>query len=355
MKNMLETLFTRAWYYFDKIYVVGPSARHLLIFRREEPRARFDDVIRSYFELYSHIQEIGAEQYLTFREKYTPSQDGPGYFEAQFVSENEIRAVASMAAPWIESMAPDATITVESAGDDDWVRIELRHPRLRGSYKFNVQSERSLTEDALRLHALNELFESQSVAVLADLNFARMNEAPLGSVTEVHGDFLTQLPRPQPSELEVAFNIPMPFIEGLSTKEILRIRDHEAASFEVFRNALRQAITERLKASGNDSTSEDIALDIVEDLIIPALADIENKLDAALRLLKRGSSVGLAAGGTVATVGLLTGFPIAGPLVGAALALPDVRNYFNARREIESSDLYFLWNISEKSMHASVD
>ena len=65
--------------------------------------------------------------------------------------------------------------------------------------------------------------------------------------------------------------------------------------------------------------------------------------------------MGLAAGGTAATVGLLTGFPIAGPLVGAALALPDVRNYFNARREIESSDLYFLWNISEKSMHASVD
>jgi hypothetical protein len=69
---------------------------------------------------------------------------------------------------------------------------------------------------------------------------------------------------------------------------------------------------------------------------------------AAERLLSR--SGGLTVGVTViaTTVGLILQAPVViGPLLGAAVAGVDLKRYWADRKDVELSDMYFLWRLAE--------
>lgn len=351
LRMVADSLFARAWHFFDNVVVVGPSARHLQLFSTRESSDRFDYVIRSYYGLYRYLAEAGALKYLKFSEKRRASLKES---TANYVTRNESARISKFRQEWIADMQERASFEYGYIRRSKGYYVAIEMPELEGRYGYFIEASRSADKRKVARNALKSAYEMFATSLLYDISYARMHGAPLGSVHAVHENLLTdQLSAPKPAGRDVAFNIPMPFIDGLPTKEILRIREQESASFEVFRSAIRKAIAERIKVAEDGERAFDIAIEIAEDVIGPALADIENRLNATLRSLVRGASVGLAVGGTVATVGLLTAFPVAGPIAGAALALPDIRNYLNARRDVETSEMYFLWKVSQKAIHAS--
>lgn len=351
LRMVADSLFARAWHFFDNVVVVGPSARHLQLVSTRESSDRLDYVIRSYYGLYRYLAGAGALKYLRFSEKRRVNLKES---TADYVTRNEFARISKFQQDWVADMQERASFGYEHIRRGKGYRVTVELPELEGRYSNFVQASKSTDKRKVARKALNSIYEMFATSLLYDISYARMHGAPLGSVHAVHENLLTdQLSGPKPAGRDVAFNIPMPFIDGLSTKEMLRIREQESASFEVFRSAIRKAIAERVKVAEDGERAFDIAIEIAEDVIGPALADIENRLNATLRSLVRGASIGLAVGGTVATVGLLTAFPVAGPIAGAVLALPDIRNYLNARRDVETSEMYFLWKLSQKSIHAS--
>jgi hypothetical protein len=362
LKRSVDTLFARAWHYFDHVVLVGPSALQLLGFAARENSDRLDYVIRSYFELYNYLRAAGALRYITFSEKYAVSNGRLDDFP--HVTAEERDHFNGREDLWVSRMMPGASLEVRSVDSHQGtVEIVLAHPEFDGLFgnRFKLAADRDLDVDPIGDNdkvdfldaALRSAFHDYKDSLLADINYARAHRSPLGSILTVHEEIIEGADAVlKPSVSDVAFNVPMPFIDGLTTWEILKIRDDEAASFEVFRSALQRAISERIKATDGDKDATDIGVEIANDVIGPALADIENRLDAALRLLGRGAAAGVVAAGTVATVGALAAVPVLGAVAGAAIALPDLRSYLNSRKEIEISEMYYLWKFSNRAMHA---
>lgn len=145
----------------------------------------------------------------------------------------------------------------------------------------------------------------------------------------------------------MALSLELPFLQNASPQDIALIRKEEAVAFDAFRIALRKAIKERVDVAGDDADPAVMAKEIGEDIIAPAINDIERSLDTARRTMLRKSAtrVGLATVGV--TAGLLTGFPLMIAsglgLVVSATSLPPFDAYIEKKQEIELRDMYFLW------------
>jgi len=178
---------------------------------------------------------------------------------------------------------------------------------------------------------------------------ARKQSAALGHLVARSGVQLEEVAgRPTPQE--VAFNLQLPVIQSLPINELLSFRAHEAAEFHAFRAALRMAIEERLKALP-DANAEKVAESVYEDVLEPALISLDRKTSKAVDLLAKRSIATLAVGSVVTTVGLLAFAPIVVPgiVIAAGGTLANYLEWVKDRKEVELSDLHFLWQLTEKA------
>jgi hypothetical protein len=115
-------------------------------------------------------------------------------------------------------------------------------------------------------------------------------------------------------------------------------------SFERFRTSLRLAIRERLENT-QTADSVSVASEIAEDVVEPSLNDIEQRLSAAQSVLEKKSMISVGIGTASATIGLIAGMPLLLPAGVAWALLPGQHymKYLEERRDIQLSDMYFLW------------
>jgi hypothetical protein len=88
-----------------------------------------------------------------------------------------------------------------------------------------------------------------------------------------------------------------------------------------------------------------VSAEIVDDVINPSLNDIQQRLGAAQETLIKKSAVSIGVGVISTTVGLITGMPLLFPAGVAWSLLPGQHymKYIEEKRDIELSDMYFLW------------
>jgi hypothetical protein len=144
----------------------------------------------------------------------------------------------------------------------------------------------------------------------------------------------------------VALHLDLPFLDGLATGDIIKLREDEQAHFLAFRSALTVAIKEQVEKFDSASPQE-VARSVTRQYIEPALANIERRLKANSRALagKAGTSVALSLAGT--SVGLVGSLPliVAAGVAAIGTALPHVHKYFEERRDVQLADMYFLWKL----------
>jgi hypothetical protein len=87
------------------------------------------------------------------------------------------------------------------------------------------------------------------------------------------------------------------------------------------------------------------------EFIEPELADIERRLRLANRALSAKTGAVFAVGTVVTSVGLIIAAPIvvAGGVAASGGVVPSILKYVEDKASLETSDLYFLWQASQRS------
>ena len=146
--------------------------------------------------------------------------------------------------------------------------------------------------------------------LVSDVEAAKGTRSPLGSVIPLHQDMLRTLRlRMGAYEEDVAFYLRLPVLVGVDTETLLRVRQDEREHFIAFRDRLRAAIQERVRAAQTNDPSI-LAQEVKADLIDPALNDIQRRLSAARNVLVRKASASIGMGALMTTCGLLTANPL---------------------------------------------
>lgn len=146
----------------------------------------------------------------------------------------------------------------------------------------------------------------------------------------------------------------VPFVGDVAIKDLLRLRDREGDSFVQFRSRLN-AIIDEFRNRKTDFTTR-TARAIHGDIIAPELARLEKKINVGKRDLV--SSLSRSFFGMVGAIsfGLFSGVMpaevvhIAQAVGGASFGADMIKKIMalgDAKKSIESEDLYFLWKVKQ--------
>jgi hypothetical protein len=348
LMRQVNTLLRSVWHYFDRIVIVGPSARWIdSMWDSDEALLTVLPVLDSYIQLLLYLRNIGAENLLIFTEK--PDRwcevHGEPLFRQIGVESSE--ALEAYLSQLTEQIAKESVVEIEDAAKAKehlgHCFVSVYHPEY-----FDKPSTH-----LIRVHPGSQLPDKRTIIertvreyvghLLSDIDLSQHWQAPLGSSVKFHERLLRDR-SPRVTESEVALHLKLPVLQGADLETLIRIREEERAHFEAFRSSIRLAIRERLLASSS-SDPQLVAREIEQDIIAPALTEIERRLSAARSVLAKKSVTGVGVGFVTATCGLLTGNPLLVTTgVGAAMTtLAAVNKYFEEQRDIALSDMYFVW------------
>lgn len=146
----------------------------------------------------------------------------------------------------------------------------------------------------------------------------------------------------------------VPFLEGAEPTDLLKLREQEADSFIVFRQAINRAIDE-----ASDKTSEFTerhARELYGDVLEPSLAKLDLKLRSAQNSLVKTSRRKATAWVGAITFGLFSGLlpsslAAAAKVLGLTKVLADLGEAALQTKGdenlIRSEDMYFLWKVRQ--------
>jgi hypothetical protein len=188
----------------------------------------------------------------------------------------------------------------------------------------------------------------------SDVVAATHYRLPLGTAIRFHEALLKE--SHTPTVADVAFNLELPVLNGVSPDVLISIRNDEQEAFAVFRNRIREAIKEKLKTSCAQNAKQ-LAEEIRSDLIDPQLNTIRARLTAAKKLINRKTAVGIALGALATTCGLLCHLPgEASVMAGTSVILTSTgtaaHKYLEELRDIRLSDMYFAWRAAHSHDHS---
>ena len=145
-----------------------------------------------------------------------------------------------------------------------------------------------------------------------------------------------------------AMELYLPVLEGLPVRDIIRLRKDEYEHFMKFQLALRAAIKAQLREIGNDP--ERAAAEVQREIIDPAISDIHLRLSAEKVLWQR-SKLKHRRCSAVTVIGAIEAIPliIGTGLAAAATTVAAFHTYFDRKKDIELSDMYFLWLLEKGS------
>jgi hypothetical protein len=337
--KQIDNLFSRVWHYFDEIVVEGLSpynAAKMIESGWDHTKERIETHVR----LLLHIRDIGAEDLLIFRQKAPACV----LHYRQHLAETKLEGLLDNASWLIDQLAQQGQLVEIRQHDDHW-HYTFDHPMLEhrqwGSFRLEEGSTDPAT-DPNRAVA-EAIFKEYSAHLVSDVRTANYLSSPLAASVSLHSEVL-DLPRGEVTEAEVALELSLPVLQGVPAAELIKVRRDEALSFERFRSSLRGAIQERLSNAQGRSSAE-VASSVVDDVVNPALNEIQQRLGAAQELLAKKSAVSLGLGATSTTIGLIAGMPLLLPAGVAWALLPGQHymKYLEEKRDIQLSDMYFLW------------
>lgn len=148
----------------------------------------------------------------------------------------------------------------------------------------------------------------------------------------------------------------LPFIQGLSVKQVIDLRKNEEESFILFRKAFNDAIRTNLAKSAGGFTEKN-ALEIYSEFIQPELAKLDRTFKNAERILSKGIIRKLVSLTGALSFGFFQGFipklsTVAGPLLTQISGLQEwAMTQSDSEETIRNENMYFLWKVMQKTKH----
>ncbi|MEV6276252.1 hypothetical protein [Nocardia sp. NPDC051832] len=346
----VDTVFGMTWHYFDEIIVEGLAARR---FTRMIDNADYRLARRrviSHGRLLMHLRRIGALDSVVFRQKPDPcithGSDGSVLEGAGLnrIMDDRESIVQVLADGKLHQVREECAFHL---------LYRYEHP-LVGIRTGVVEKPRAgATETQLKVSIAESIFGLFATYASADAASAAELSAPLAVASPILESILSSGSSSRGVQStgvagSVAIEIGLPVLYGVSAADLLKIRQDEADSFERFRKALRTAINEAIDDPDRFVGSSAAAAVIVDETIVPALHDIDQRLSVAGKAMVKKSGANVTVGVALAIVGLISGIPLllpAGIALGTGVPGVHMARYLDQKGEIELSDMYFLWKL----------
>lgn len=353
-----EQLFRKVWHYFDDVIVEGFAARRFLLMRRHKNYDLARTRAIAHIELVLHLRSIGAIDYLKFYQKPSSCLD---HGDSDLLEEAGLSRIIDDA---------DSIASELMKGRFDFVNHEshfhygFTHPLVGekvGEY-WHDNDYHFLSDDLINISKrrakriiVDDLFRSFAAIMAADTWAARSLSVPLAISLPLGHAISSRHESIDPAQ--VAMEIGLPILQGVRVRDLIKLRVDEGEAFERFRSALKIALKERTANATMASSVISVSQEVLDDVITPALSDIQQRLDVARRTLARKSTANMAVGTTVILAGLLAGVPMvlpAGIALGLGVAGTHYSKFLDDKGSIELSDMYFLWKL-QGSWSSSID
>ncbi|MFB8777389.1 hypothetical protein [Streptomyces broussonetiae] len=348
-KKRIDRVFSQIWHYFDSIVVEGPSANSTVraletMKKRDRPEYFFH--LWEEIDLLLYARKIGIVDNLVFREK-------PHAFCDHHIREHAAEAGISAAldGDLRKEIAKELkkSSQIELAPDGDTWRYFISHPEFSetfgGTYKHPSKrgakpTKQQVAEAAVRRCSSTLVYDAAmskrlALPLVQEFSFLwpdRGASTPDGSL-----------------ESRVALELPLPVLQGLTARDIVKFRADHKPHFERFQYALTEAIREQAERIGSGSPKE-IAAAVNEDFIRPAMADIERSMTETRKLFGVKSGTSVAVGTAIAGAGILSSIPLViASGLGAAITvtLASANSYLDSKKDAKLSDMYFLWKAAK--------
>lgn len=145
----------------------------------------------------------------------------------------------------------------------------------------------------------------------------------------------------------------MPFLENISSKDVLDLRHTEGDAFNEYRIAMDNASKQYLSINSNAE-----ARDIYDDIIYPAFTKLDAAFNRAKRIHAIKNACALVVTASTVTLGVMNStipkdpIAIATAIGGSEVLLTQLGNVaerkLNSGDELERQDFYFLWKLNKK-------
>ncbi len=355
----IDRAFGVAWHYFDEVIVEGLSARRYMkmISNNDDDLAR--GRVRAHCILLLHLRKIGALDSVVFRQKPDPCvRHGD---DASILEDAGLKRILDDRMSIVEILAEGTLHDIEDhyfwAGDGHFHYV-YEHP-LVGVVRGGIEGSPAGYEvgELKRLISSN-IFDLYATYAAADVAIASECSAPLATMSPILESILGGSGSKTAVDTrslvnDVAIEIGLPILHGVSASDLLKIREDESDAFERFRVALRTVINEVVKKSDQSVNPSGAAVSIVEEFLIPALHDIDQRLGVARKALTRKSVANVSVGATAVVAGLIAGIPLllpAGIALGMAVPGANLAKYLEEKGQVELSDMYFLWKLQNRTV-----
>jgi hypothetical protein len=335
----IDSLYRHAWHYFDYIYL--PDAAGDLIRESECPTDRELDRLAELIESAMYLRGIGAENLTR-------------YYSVTRIAKSNSKTLPdrSLDSVWADlrreflsyperfHIAPrGGTFYSVSYADD---RLEFS-PTIELDLKSIPKSER---RGILHSFLADEMVKRHRKSFLASTRAAQELGGAIGSTIWSHEWALTKAGK-ETTDNTVFFRMDFPSLQNVAVSDLISLRLEHRDSFIACRMALRKAVQDLSASPGLDRNN--LAAEIVRDVVEPEVARLNNKLEAARRVLTKKSAVALAIASVSTWCGVQLGWgPAASLGVGALAALGTgikdaAFKYSEEKRDLEISDMSFLW------------
>lgn len=343
LKSTVDQLILTTWHYFERVIVSGLDPSR--VGQRVEgtaAKARSEELVRGHIEAALYVRDIGAEEFLFFQR---PTQLCVHHLDAHAGEAGLVSAVEAAQALG-EELAEGYTLELRQTFKGHLYGFS--HPALTYIKTGYVTEEQRREKKALGKELAFHEARILTAGFVRSAALANSTRSVLGQLTSVNSRVLPAVPIGEVTAGDIALNIKLPILHGLTAKELLRIKEHEADEFEVFRGALKTAIELRLARLPEEDAAS-VADSVTHDVLNPALRNLGRRLALSRRLLGSRSGATVVAGGLVTTVGLFAFAPVTVPgLVIAAGGLANgINDYLKEKRDVEMADLHFLWRVSD--------
>lgn len=295
------------------------------------------------------MRSIGAEGMLTYSEK----PHACTVHLEQHAKQYGVTDILVKRKAWIETFSVDAEVFRLSQHGDHWDYI-VTHPSLEHMAKGAIWAEGKPSKSEV----CGAVFDDYAAVLLSDIGAARLVQAPLGAAAMIHEGFLSDASSSgSPTVQDALFSLELPFISGLTAKDLIKIRQANREYFDAFQLALRNSAREYIANAAGTAQPANIATQILNDLVEPELINLRRELRIAADILTRKSAVSLPLGSLATTIGLLDNIPL---VIGGAAAvaaagigsfLIDYKKYVDDKRSVLASDMYFLWQAQRIANH----
>lgn len=339
MVDTVDQLISRTWFFFDKIVAVGLDPADLFDDLEYSGRARVKENVIDHSSVVLYLNSIGATDFFEFRRQ-------PRYC-THHLNEHAHEAGISVS---VEDLASALTDELSRGGS-----LKLRETRIGLEYTFShplleFMSTGTVGRRAAKPALMRRVAAEEANRLVARLttsiSLARNLNATLGQ-SALRSSKTLPLPNAgTPRVADVALNLDIPMIHNVPPGDLLTLRRTEPLEFTAFRSALSSAIEKRIALMPEDPAPS-VANSVVDDILIPEIAKLGRQMEKSSNALTRRSTAVVAASGIVTTIGLMSFAPLVVPglILAAGGGVAVYNDYIKDAREVEMSDLYFLWRM----------